>query len=163
MKSTDKFLIGIVAAIVLLIIVALAVTLTQPEPTYQAEDTPEGVAHNYLMALNKEEFDRAYGYLSPVLVGYPASAGKFAEHVQDYSWSFRLNVDTTLLVESAKIIGSRGIVRVRESRFRGGDLFDSGQSTRVFDVELRLEDDEWKIVDADYYFARCWRQEAGCK
>jgi len=163
MKSTDKFLIGIVAAIVLLIIAALVVTLTQPEPTYQAEDTPEGVAHNYLMALNKEEFDRAYGYLSPVLAGYPASAGKFAEHVQDYSWSFRLNVDTTLLVESARITGNQGIVRVRESRFRGGDLFDSGQSTSVFDVELRLEDEEWKIVDADYFFARCWRREAGCK
>ena len=41
MKSTDKFLIGIVVAIVLLIIAALAVTLTQPEPTYLAEDTPE--------------------------------------------------------------------------------------------------------------------------
>lgn len=163
MKSTDKFLIGIVAAIVLLIIVALAVTLTRPEPTYQAEDTPEGVAHNYLMALNKEEYERAYGYLSPVLAGYPASAGKFVEHVHDYSWSFRLNMDTTLSVESTKVTGSQGIVRVRESSFRGGDLFDSGQSTRVFKVELRLEDDEWKIVDADYYFAWCWRQEAGCK
>lgn len=163
MKSTDKFLIGIVAAIVLLIIVALAVTLSQPEPTYQAEDTPEGAAHNYLMALNREEYDRAYGYLSPVLSGYPASAVKFAEDVQDYAWSFRLNTDNTLLVESAKITGSQGIVRVRESYFRGGDLFDSSQSTRVFEVELRLEDDEWKIVDSDYYFAWCWKHEEGCK
>lgn len=163
MKSTDKFLIGMVVAIVLLIIAALAVTLTQPEPTYLAEDTPEGVAHNYLMALNKEEYNRAYDYLSPVLAGYPASAGKFAEHVQDYSWSFRLNVDTTLSIESAKIIDSKGIVIVRESSFRGGDLFDSGQSTRVFDMELEFADNEWKIVDADSYFARCWRQKWGCQ
>ena len=163
MKSTDKFLIGIVVAIVLLIITALAVTLSQPEPTYLAEDTPEGVAHNYLMALNKEEYDRAYGYLSPVLAGYPASAGKFAEHVQDYSWSFRLSVDTTLSIESAKIIASKGIVIVRESSFRGGGLFDSGQSTRVFDMELEFKDNEWKIVDADSYFARCWRQKWGCQ
>jgi len=163
MKSTDKFLIGIVAAIVLIIIAALVITLAQPEPTYMTEDTPEGVAHNYLVALNKEDYERAYGYLSPVLAGYPASAGKFAEHVQDHSWNFRLSVVTTLSVEAAKIIGSKGIVRVRESSFRGGDLFNSGQSTRVFDMELEFADNEWKIVDADSYFARCWRQKRGCQ
>ena len=118
MKSTDKFLIGIVAAIVLLIVVAFVVTLTLPGLTYQAEDTPEGVAQNYLVALQKEEYEQAYSYLSPSLDGYPASAEEFAEHVQYDSWRFRLNTDTTLSVESAKITGSLATVRVRESRFR---------------------------------------------
>lgn len=163
MKSTDKFLIGIVAAIVLLVIVALAVTLSQPKPTYQAEDTPEGVAHNYLMALNREEYDRAYGYLSPDLAGYPVSAERFAEHVQNYSWSFRLDADTTLSIVSVKITGNHGNVKVRESRFRGGYLFESGQSTRLFDLEVKFEDNEWKIVDVDSYFARCWKQREGCQ
>ena len=163
MKSTDKFLIGIVAGIVLLIVAAFVVTLTRPEPTYQAEDTPEGVAHNYLLALQKEDFERAYGYLSPTLEGYPASAEKFAEHVQDYSWRFRLDVDTTLAVESARVTGNRAVVKVRESRFDGGDLFDSSQSTNVFKMELQLESGEWKIVDADYYFAWCWERDEGCR
>jgi len=163
MKSTDKFLIGIVAAIVLLIVVALVVTLTLPGLTYQAEDTPEGVAHNYLVALHKEEYERAYSYLSPSLDGYPASAEEFAGHVQDYYWRFRLNTDTTLSVESAKITGSLATVRVRESRFRSGDLFDTGQSTSFFEMELQLEDGEGKIVDADYYFALCWKREEQCK
>ena len=162
MKSTDKFLIGIVAAIVLLIVVALVVTLTLPGLTYQAEDTPEGVAHNYLVALQKEEYERAYSYLSPSLDGYPASAEDFAEHVQHDSWRFRLNKDTTLSVESVKITGSLATVRVRESRFRSGDLFDTGQSTSFFEMELQLEDGEWKIVDADYYFSRCWEREELC-
>ncbi len=100
MKSTDKVLIAIVAGIVLLIVVALVVTLTRPEPIYQAEDTPEGVAHNYLLALQKEEYERAYGYLSPTLEGYPASADRFVEDVEDNSWSFRLNTDTTLAIKS---------------------------------------------------------------
>ena len=163
MKSPDKFLIGIVVAIVILVIVALAITLSRPEPTYQAEDTPEGIAHNYLMALHREEYDRAYGYLSPDLAGYPTSAGEFAEHVQEYSWNFRLNTDATLSVESAITIASHGKVRVRESHFRGGNLFESSQSTRIFDVELEFEDNEWKIVDAESYFARCWKQRWGCQ
>jgi hypothetical protein len=163
MKSTDKFLIGIVAAIVLLIVVALVVTLTLPGLTYQTEDTPEGVAHNYLVALQKEEYERAYSYLSTNLEGYPASAEEFAEHVQDDSWRFRLNTDTTLSVVSARITGSLATVRVRESHFRSGDLFDTDQSISFFEMGLQLEEGEWKIVDADYYFSRCWEREVWCK
>ena len=163
MKTTDKVLIGIVIGIVLLIVVALIVTLAQPEPAYQTEDTPEGVTYNYLLALQREEYERAYGYLSPTIKGYPASAEKFIEHIHVYSWNFRLDTDTTLSVESVKISGSNATVTVRESRFRGGDLFDSSQSTMVFDTELHLEDSEWKIIYSHYYFASCWVREKGCK
>jgi hypothetical protein len=162
MKTTDKVLIGIVAGIILLVIVALVVTLTRPEPTYQAEDTPEGVAHNYLLALQIEEYERAYGYLSPTLAGYPASAERFVEHIHDNAWRFRLNTDATLSVESSKITGDNATVYVQESRFWGGDLFDSGQSTYTFDMKLRLEEGQWKIIDSDNYFAWCWDREDGC-
>jgi len=120
------------------------------------------VAHNYLVALQKEEYERAYSYLSPSLDGYPASAEEFAEHVQDDSWRFRLNADATLSVESAKITGSLATVRVGESHFRSGDLFDTDQSISFFAMGLQLEDGEWKIVDADYYFSRCWEREELC-
>ena len=162
MKSTDKFLIGIVAGIVLLIVIALVATLTRPEPVYQAKDTPEGVAHNYLLALQKRDYERAYGYLSPVLMSYPASADEFAEHVLDNSRNFRLDTDTALEIESTTVISSLAMVSVRESYFRAGDLFDSGQHIRVFEMKLQFVDSAWKIADSDYYFARCWRQKRGC-
>jgi hypothetical protein len=163
MKSTDKFLIGIVIGIVLLVVAAFVVTLTRPAPTYQAEDTPEGVTHNYLLALQKENYQRAYGYLSPTLKGYPVSAERFAEDVEGFSWVFRLDTDTTLAVESATVTANRAVVKVRESRFNGRRLFDSSQSITIFEIKLQLEDGEWKIVDADYYFAWCWKQSEGCK
>jgi hypothetical protein len=127
------------------------------------EDSPEGVAHNYLLALQKEDYQRAYGYLSPTLKGYPVSAERFAEDVEDSSWLFRLDTDTTLAVESAKVTANRAVVKVRESRFHGSRLFDSSQSTTIFEMKLQLEDGEWKIVDADYYFAWCWKHSEGCK
>jgi len=46
MKITDKFLIGSVAGVILLVSVAFAVAFLRPKPTYQSDDTPEGVAHN---------------------------------------------------------------------------------------------------------------------
>ena len=156
MKSTDKVLIGIVAGIILLIVVAFVAALAKPEPAYQAEDTPEGVAHNYLLALQKEEYGRAYGYLSPSIKGYPASLEKFVKHIHSNSWRFRLDTHTTLSVESAKVTANDATVTVRETRFREGDLFDSGQSTSSFKMVLHLEGGEWKIVHSDYYFAWCW-------
>ena len=156
MKSSDKVLIGIVVGIVLLVVVAFAAMLLQPKPEYQSEDTPEGVAHNYLLALDQEDYERAYGYLSPTLRYYPDDVEEFTHDVNDNSWRFRLDYDKTITVESATITGSLALVEVRESRFYGGDLFDSGQSVSTFEMELRLINDDWKIHDSYYYFTSCW-------
>lgn len=163
MKTTDKMLIGIVVAIVLLIAAALAITLMRPEPTYGAEDTPEGVTHNYLLALQRDEFDRAFGYLSPTLKGYPVTVERFVDDIHDNSWSFRLDTDTTLMVGAASVTGNNATVRVRESRFEGGNLFGSGQSTLDIEMQLHREDGEWKIVNAFDYFAMCWNEANGCE
>jgi hypothetical protein len=163
MKSTDKFLIGIVAGSVLLVVVAFVITLARPEASYRTEDTPEGVAHNYLLALQRDEFARAYGYLSPTLPSYPDDETDFARHIDDQPWMFRRYEDVTLSVESAKVSGDRATVQVRESQFRGGDLFDSSQSSSTFDMTLEREGGVWKIVDAEHYFARCWDYAGGCR
>ena len=150
--------------VVFVVIVAFAITLARPESAYRAEDTPEGVAHNYLLALQQHEHARAYGYLSPTLPGYPDNESAFARHINDQSWLFRRTEDVTLAVDSAKVSGDRATVQVRESRFRGGGgLFDSSQSTTTFDMTLEREGGAWKIVDADYYFARCWKFDRGCR
>jgi len=163
MKSTDKFLIGIVVGIVALVIAAFVVTLTRPEPTYQPEDTPEGIAYNYLLSLQKEDYERAYGYLSPALDGYPASVQEFVKAITDYAWRFRRDADTTLAVESANVIGSWATVKIRESRFYGGSLIGNSQSVTLFDMELELDQSLWKITQADYYFAGCWQSDKGCQ
>ena len=55
MKSPDKFLIGIIIAVVVLLAVVFGVILSRPAVEYQSEDTPAGVAHNYLLALQDED------------------------------------------------------------------------------------------------------------
>ena len=114
MKKTDKFLIGIVIGIVLLIAVAFAVALKKPDATYKAEDTPEGIAFNYLFALQQREYERAYGYLSPKIIGYPKNAEAFADDVREYSWNFRdlesgsfsLEIVSKILMASIALIGN---------------------------------------------------------
>jgi hypothetical protein len=161
-KGTDKLLIGIVLGAVLLVAVTLAVVLLRPEATYQSDDTPEGVAHNYLLALEKEEHERAYGYLSDSLPGYPADVEAFEESIDRNSWRFRKEVDSSVAILSVEISGSKAVVTVRETRFYHYGLFHSSQNISTFEITLQQRQGQWRIIDAEAYFAWCWRNDVGC-
>ena len=61
----DRFLTGILIGIGLLVIIALTVFFTRKDSqTYIAEDTPEGVVHNYVVAILDKDYEKAYGYLA---------------------------------------------------------------------------------------------------
>ena len=50
LKSPDRFLIFIVAGILLLVAAAFVITLNRQPPSYQDDSLPQGAAHNYLLA-----------------------------------------------------------------------------------------------------------------
>lgn len=61
----DRFLIGILIFIIVLVAVALGLFfLRQDTQTYMTEDTPQGVIHNYALAIQNMDLDKAYGYLA---------------------------------------------------------------------------------------------------
>jgi hypothetical protein len=61
----DRFLTGILIGIGLLVVIALTVFFTRNDSqTYIEEDTPEGVVHNYVVAVLKKDYEKAYGYLA---------------------------------------------------------------------------------------------------
>ena len=61
----DRFLTGILIGIGLLVVMALAIFFTRKDTqTYVSDDTPEGVVHNYVVAVLNKEYEKAYGYLA---------------------------------------------------------------------------------------------------
>ena len=62
----DRFLIGILVGIGVLITAALVVFFIRQGDgqTYTQEDTPDGVVHNYVLAFQQGDFQKAYGYLA---------------------------------------------------------------------------------------------------
>ncbi|HEY9153074.1 MAG TPA: hypothetical protein VIN60_09340 [Anaerolineales bacterium] len=61
----DRFLIGILIGIGVLIIAALGIFFTREnQQAYVSEDSPEGVVHNYALALLNKDYQKAYGYLA---------------------------------------------------------------------------------------------------
>ena len=165
MKGTDKFLIAIVAGVVILVGVVVTIVLLRPDqPGYQLDDAPEGVAYNYLLALQQQDYERAYGYLSPTLPTYPADVDQFTSHVEEYQWRFgSYDDDVSLVVEGVNVTGDKAKAVVRRTVFRRGGLFDSGQYSSTFDMTLRRQDGAWKITDSDRYWVSCWSSSNGCR
>lgn len=62
----DRFLMGIFIGIGTLVVIALALFFTRKDSamTYVADDSPEGVVHNYVVAVFQGDYDKAYGYLA---------------------------------------------------------------------------------------------------
>jgi hypothetical protein len=61
----DRFLVGILIFIGVLIVVALALFfIRQDNQVYVADDTPDNIVRNYVLALQKQDFQRAYTYLA---------------------------------------------------------------------------------------------------
>lgn len=162
-KSVDKFLLAIVIGAILLVIIVFIITLTKPKPDYLPENTPEGAAHNYLFALEKGDYSRAYSYLSPNIKGYPDDSDEFIKSIGDYSVQFNLDRVTSLQFEPMFSGEESAIITIKETTFSEGGIFGSSEYTRSFEMNLDLENDEWKITESDRYFAWCWHQEDGCR
>lgn len=162
MKNMDRPLIAIVAAIVILLIVAVVVVLSEPPPEYMPEGEPEGVGYNYLLALILGDFERAYGYLSPEIPGYPDTLDEFIRIVRRYPWQFGLDGDVSFSVEEVYTLGSFTYVTIQETWFTSGDVLSPSYHTSSFDIELTEEQGVWLIRNAERYFAYCWSHENGC-
>jgi hypothetical protein len=61
----DKFLTGILIGIGVLILLALGLFFVrQDKRDYVAETSPDGVVHNYVLAVLNKDYQKAYGYLA---------------------------------------------------------------------------------------------------
>jgi hypothetical protein len=61
----DRFLMGILAGIGLLVALALALFfLRRGSQAYGPEDSPSGVVRNYILAVTQGDYERAYRYLA---------------------------------------------------------------------------------------------------
>ena len=163
MKQPDRMLTAIVVGIIVLVVAALAMVLLRPAPTYRSDDSAEATAHNYLLALQQENYERAYTYLSPQLAHYPQLFDDFVNQVGSFNPYGVSGGETTLTVVSSRGTDTARIVLVQETYFFGGGLFDNGQSISSFEMRLDRQNGQWRLVDSDRYFNGCWsRADLSC-
>lgn len=154
----DRFLIGILVGIGLLIIVAVgAFFVRQGSYDYVADTTPDNVVHNFLYAIHQEEYERAYGYLAD-REGKP-SLTEFRSQLSQGNTRYSSAV---IRIVSYDILenedGSRESVVELEIDHISRGPFDTGYNSS--DVAILVEQDgQWKINEMPYWLGGIWYPE----
>jgi hypothetical protein len=154
--KTDKFLIGIVIGIVLLVVLAVAVVmLRSPEnEDYVADDDPTGVVHNYFLAIQRKDYEKAYGYLSDDLESKP-TLDQFVREIDSQGG----HTEVSLTIGDTRVGDVHTQVDVSMTTYRPGSLFDSNSYTNRSTAFLRATDGGgiWKLIEFPYpYWGYAW-------
>lgn len=151
----DRFLTGILIGIGVLIIAALAVFFTrQDAQTYVSDDTPEGVVHNYVVAVLNKEYEKAYEYLAEL-----EHKPTFDEFRKSFVTGMLNPGNTAVDVGDSDIIGDNAYVEVAMI-YNPSDPFSSGYRD-VQNAILVKQDGAWKLSSMPTYYLwdYSWYQE----
>lgn len=135
----DRFLMGILIGIGVLIVAALVVFFTrQNQAAYAAENTPDGVVHNYVLAILNKDYQRAYGYLADL-----DNKPTMAQFRQAFAVG-RLNpAQNGIKIGKASITGEDASVEV-DMVYAPSDPFSSGYNN-IGTAQLVRQNGAWKI------------------
>ena len=158
MNKTDRFLIAIVAGAGILLVAAFILALQRPNPGYKPDDSPENITHNYLLAIENRDYERAYTYLSPDLPGYPPDLETFIQDTERNPWNFRREVDHSLSVQSSRAVGEDTIVIVRLVEYYNQLPFNSQPNTNTFSMRLKPGGPGWMLISGEQFFWECWEK-----
>ena len=151
----DRFLVGILVGIAVLVVVALAVFFTRRgTQAYIADDVPEGVVHNYVLAILNKNYEKAYGYLAD-LENKPTY-----EQFRDAFLKGVVNPNNSAIdVGKSEINGDTASVEVGMI-YNPSDPFSTGYRD-VQHASLIKQESSWKLssMPSYYFWDYSWYQE----
>ena len=148
----------IVGGVGLLIVIALVIMFTSKASEYVDDSSPEGVAQNFLLALQKEDYTRAYSYLSRTIPDFPGTLSQFKSSIGENEYTVKRRKAFVFSVESVEMVGStRAEVSFTEIRSSGSGLLSGDQSFGHFSITLLKENEQWKIKECSNYLFFSWK------
>jgi hypothetical protein len=149
----DRFLTGILIGIAVLVVLALVVFFIRKDNlVYVADNTPEGVIQNYVVAVHKRDFVKAYTYLAD-LENKP-TIEQFRQSFLDYNVN---PANAGLDIGKAEINGDTATVSLGIIMSQN-DPFSNGYRNTEY-AQLVLENAAWKIKQMPFNFwAYDWYQ-----
>lgn len=141
----DRFLLGILIGIALLVVAALVVFFTRSQPvSYRSGQAPEDVVHNYVLAVMNKDFEKAYDYLAEL---------KYKPSFEDFRQAFAVGRLTPgqagIRIGDSRITGDSASVDVIMV-YAQGDPFSPGYENSGA-AQLLVQDGAWKISSMPVY------------
>ena len=140
----DRFLVGILVGIGVLIVVALVVFFMRKDTqAYVSDNSPEGIVHNYALALYQGDYQKAYTYLAEKKhkPTYEQFRQPFISHYVDPN-------SAGLEVGETRVEGDEAFVTVYMLN-SPSDPFSSGYRGQEI-AQLILQNGDWKITQMPY-------------
>ena len=141
----DRFLIGILIGIGVLVAAALVVFFTRQQQTaYRPDTQPQDVVHNYVLAVMNRDYEKAYAYLADL-----RDKPTFEDFRQAFAVGRLTPNQTGIKIGNATVSGDTASVEVIVV-YTPGDPFSSG-SDNVGSAQLILQENSWKISSMPAY------------
>ena len=141
----DRFLLGILVGIGVLVIVALGLFFTrQDTQEYVSDDTP-GVVHNYSLAVYREDYEKAYGYLEDA-----KNKPTFSEFQTPFFNHYVDPRNVGLEIGESKIAGEEAFVTLCLIYNTSDPFSSSYRGTET--AHLERQNGRWKILQMPYSF-----------
>ena len=151
--KTDRFLLGILIAIAIVIVIALLMFFTrQDRQEYMAENTPKSVVHNYSLALLNGDFGKAYSYLAEA-----ENKPTYETFRQAFSSRYINPGNAGLEIGDVEIADDNAFVTVYLIYY-SNDPFSSSYRSQE-EAHLERQNGTWKLLQMPYNFwAYDWYQ-----
>jgi len=142
----DRFLTGILIGIGVLVVFALVIFFTRKDSqTYVSEDTPEGVVHNYVLAVLNKDYPKAYGYLADLK--YKPTYEEFRRSFSNYD----VNPEGQAVdIGKSDIHGDEAFVELSLT-YASSDPFSTGYRNQQ-SADLVKQNGIWKLSSMPYNF-----------
>lgn len=144
----DRFLTGILIGVVVLVVAAVGLFIFRDgEQTYLDEHTPEAVVLNYVLALQSEDYERAYTYLP---AEYQDQEKPSFNEFRSY-FTYDQVVQVGIKITSIDVNTDQAWVQAETIQSSGGLL---GGIYRSDGTAILIMDEygEWKLVAMPYPF-----------
>jgi len=149
----DRFLIGILVGIGVLVVAAFVLFFVrQSQLNYVADDTPAGVVQNYVLALNKGNYQKAYAYLA---------SGQYKPTYDEFRQPFITKMNnlsaSDIQIGETSLIDQTAVVSLVASNYYNGPIERSNSTEQAM---LKKENGQWKISQMiQPYWFYDWYQE----
>jgi hypothetical protein len=143
----DRFLIFVLVGLAVLAMAAiLSVVIRTQHEGYVDDNTPAGVVHNFVLALQWDDFEQAYLYLADG--EYKPSLSE----IRSYVYSNGLYQNTSIRIGETHVDGNEATVELAVLNLRSGAFLIDELNERDDIAVLIRQDSVWRLTQMPYEF-----------